>query len=261
MLEEIARVWREERGKVAQSASAIVERLRALGGGPVRRGSRARSVLDAAVQRVRRLLRPAARRIRQRSRSSHARASCCFCCASTLARAADEPRDMVLVTLRAMALGGMRDHIGGGFHRYSVDADWRVPHFEKMLYDQAQLVLAYVEAAQLTGDPFYADVAADTLAYVRRDLTRSRRRLLFRRGCRQRAARARARDPGRTRARAPSTSGGTTRVRTRARGRRRRVRMRYGVLPDGNAPFDPQHEFTHKNLLYTARPIEEIAQH
>ena len=57
---------------------------------------------------------------------------------------------MVLQTLRAMALGGMRDHIGGGFHRYSVDGDWRVPHFEKMLYDQAQLVLAYLEAAQAT---------------------------------------------------------------------------------------------------------------
>ena len=62
---------------------------------------------------------------------------------------------MVLRTLRAMALGGMRDHIGGGFHRYSVDAAWRVPHFEKMLYDQAQLVLAYLEAAQASGDPFY----------------------------------------------------------------------------------------------------------
>ena len=57
--------------------------------------------------------------------------------------------EMVLRTLRAMALGGMRDHIGGGFHRYSVDGDWRVPHFEKMLYDQAQLVLAFVEAAQV----------------------------------------------------------------------------------------------------------------
>src|SRR5688572_1752577 len=78
---------------------------------------------------------------------------------------------MVLVTLRAMALGGMRDHLGGGFHRYSVDADWRVPHFEKMLYDQAQLTLAYLEAAQLTGDSFFAEVAADTLAYVQRDLS------------------------------------------------------------------------------------------
>ena len=84
---------------------------------------------------------------------------------------APAPRDMVLVTLRAMALGGMRDHLGGGFHRYSVDAEWRVPHFEKMLYDQAQLVLAYAEAAQVTGDRFYADVALDTLDYVRRDLT------------------------------------------------------------------------------------------
>ena len=78
---------------------------------------------------------------------------------------------MATDTLRAMALGGMRDHIGGGFHRYSVDADWRVPHFEKMLYDQAQLVLAYLEAAQATGDDFYATVAEDTLDYVLRDMT------------------------------------------------------------------------------------------
>ena len=78
---------------------------------------------------------------------------------------------MVLATLRAMALGGMRDHLGGGFHRYSVDGDWRVPHFEKMLYDQAQLALAYVEGAQVTGDLVYLDIALDTLEYVRRDLT------------------------------------------------------------------------------------------
>ena len=77
---------------------------------------------------------------------------------------------MVLTTLRAMALGGMRDHIGGGFHRYSVDGDWRVPHFEKMLYDQAQLVLAYLEAAQVTEEPLFAAVATDTLDYVMPDL-------------------------------------------------------------------------------------------
>ena len=78
---------------------------------------------------------------------------------------------MAVETLRAMALGGMRDHLGGGFHRYSVDARWRVPHFEKMLYDQAQLVLAFLEAAQAAGDGFYASVAEDTLDYVRRELT------------------------------------------------------------------------------------------
>ena len=65
----------------------------------------------------------------------------------------------------------MRDQVGGGFHRYSVDAQWRVPHFEKMLYDQAQLVLAYLEAAQASGDRVLLEVAEDTLAYVRRDLT------------------------------------------------------------------------------------------
>ncbi len=78
---------------------------------------------------------------------------------------------MVTDTLRAMALGGMRDHVGGGFHRYSVDAAWRVPHFEKMLYDQAQLVLAYLEAAQATGDELLRAVAEDTLDYVLRELT------------------------------------------------------------------------------------------
>src|SRR5204863_9049554 len=84
---------------------------------------------------------------------------------------APAPLEMVLRTLRAMAVGGMRDHIGGGFHRYSVDAAWRVPHFEKMLYDQAQLVLAYVEAAQASGDPSFLDVAEDTLNYVVREMT------------------------------------------------------------------------------------------
>src|SRR6185503_865063 len=82
-----------------------------------------------------------------------------------------DARNIALTTLEAMASGGMRDHVGGGFHRYSVDAGWRVPHFEKMLYDQAQLVLAYLEGAQVSGDPFYAEVAEDTLLYVIRQMT------------------------------------------------------------------------------------------
>ena len=86
-------------------------------------------------------------------------------------RGAQAPLLMAVETLRAMALGGMRDHIGGGFHRYSVDAEWRVPHFEKMLYDQAQLTLAFLEAGQATGEPFFFDVAEDTLSYVLRDMT------------------------------------------------------------------------------------------
>ena len=77
---------------------------------------------------------------------------------------------MVLVTLRAMARGGMHDQLGGGFHRYSVDENWFVPHFEKMLYDQAQLAISYLEAYQITGDAQYADVARDIFDYVLRDL-------------------------------------------------------------------------------------------
>ena len=80
-------------------------------------------------------------------------------------------RDMALHTLDAMAAGGMYDHLGGGFHRYSVDRHWRVPHFEKMLYDQGQLMRAYVEAYQATGAERYAGVARDTADYLLRDLT------------------------------------------------------------------------------------------
>ena len=78
---------------------------------------------------------------------------------------------MAVATLEAMAHGGIRDHVGGGFHRYSVDAAWRVPHFEKMLYDQAQLVLAYLEAGQAARAPALLAVAAETIDYVLRDLT------------------------------------------------------------------------------------------
>lgn len=80
-------------------------------------------------------------------------------------------REAVAFTLRKMAAGGLRDHLGGGFHRYSVDALWHVPHFEKMLYDQAQLAVAYLEAWQITGDPFFAGIVRETLDYVLRDMT------------------------------------------------------------------------------------------
>jgi uncharacterized protein YyaL (SSP411 family) len=79
--------------------------------------------------------------------------------------------EMIRNTLHKMASGGIRDHIGGGFHRYAVDRAWRVPHFEKMLCDQAQLAVSYCEAWQVIGDPLFLDVARDTLEYVLRELT------------------------------------------------------------------------------------------
>ena len=88
------------------------------------------------------------------------------------ARTQDEQAlKMVETTLRQMRLGGMYDHVGFGFHRYSTDANWLVPHFEKMLYDQALLIMAYTEAYQATGNPFYQKTAREIITYVLRDMT------------------------------------------------------------------------------------------
>jgi hypothetical protein len=257
VLEEIARVWREERDKVEQSAAAITERLRSLRSQDSRGPVPPPAVLDRASEEF------AAAFDRRRGGFGNAPkfprpSELLFLLREHARTGAAEPRDMVLVTLRAMALGGMRDHIGGGFHRYSVDAEWRVPHFEKMLYDQAQLVLAYVEAAQLTGDAFFADVAIDTLEYVRADLTDEGGGFFS-------AEDADSVPPEQAGAPGPHKMEGAFYI-----WREDEIRevlgpdadvfiARYGVRPDGNPPFDPQSEFVHKNLLYTARPIEEIA--
>jgi uncharacterized protein YyaL (SSP411 family) len=257
VLGEIARVWRDERDKVLESAAHIVERLRSLraqGGAAQVPGVEA---LDNATREF--VSAFDARRGGFGSAPKFPRPSELLLLMREHARTgAPEPRDMALVTLRAMALGGMRDHIGGGFHRYSVDAEWRVPHFEKMLYDQAQLVLAYLEAAQVTGDRFYEEVALDTLDYVRRDLTDPD-------GGFYSAEDADSIPPEHAQEPHPHKMEGAfyiwrdQEIAAALGGDADIFRLRYGVLPDGNAPADPQGEFTHKNLLYTARPLEEIA--
>ncbi len=83
----------------------------------------------------------------------------------------EKAKEMVLRTLRKMAAGGIFDQIGGGFHRYSTDARWHVPHFEKMLYDQGQLVSTYLDAYQLTGDEYFSNNVRDVLNYVSNNLT------------------------------------------------------------------------------------------
>ncbi len=79
-------------------------------------------------------------------------------------------REAFLFSLRRMAAGGIYDHLGGGFHRYSVDAHWRVPHFEKMLYDNALLAALYVEAFRLGADSGHRQVASETLDYLLREM-------------------------------------------------------------------------------------------
>jgi uncharacterized protein len=178
-----------------------------------------------------------------------------------------EARKMALETLRAMSLGGMRDHVGGGFHRYSVDAEWRVPHFEKMLYDQAQLVLAYLEAGQASGDGDFETVAEDTLGYVLRDLTSPA-------GAFYSAEDADSEVPQPLVPSGAPILGGPAHVEKKegafyvwSAGEVSRllgndaavVARRFGIEPGGNALADPQGEFTGQNLFYVAQSIEDVA--
>jgi uncharacterized protein YyaL (SSP411 family) len=80
-------------------------------------------------------------------------------------------REKVLQQLRTMARGGIYDHVGGGFHRYAVDVEWQIPHFEKMLYDNAQLVRLYLDGWRLTKEDCFREVVEETLEYVRREMT------------------------------------------------------------------------------------------
>jgi uncharacterized protein YyaL (SSP411 family) len=261
VLEEIARVWREERDKVEQSAASIVSRLRSVGSSAAA-GAAAPSVPDASVLTGATMEFAAAfdgRRGGFGSAPKFPRPSeLLFLLREHSRTGKDEPRDMAVITLRAMALGGMRDHVGGGFHRYSVDADWRVPHFEKMLYDQAQLVLAFLEAAQATGDAFFAEVARDSLAYVRRDLTDPGGGFYSAEDA-DSLPPERAGDPHAHKMEGAFYIWHEREVRELLGADADVFCARYGILPDGNAPFDPQGEFTHKNLLHTARALDDVA--
>jgi uncharacterized protein YyaL (SSP411 family) len=159
ILERIAEAWRNERGRILQSSGDVVAQLaQYAGAGGPSLGIPDKTVLDSAFQQFRRMF-----------NSAHGG----FGSAPKFPRPVvfnfllryyattnrQEALEMTLETLRAMANGGMHDQLGGGFHRYSVDERWFVPHFEKMLYDQAQLAISYLEAFQITHDPFYAKIA------------------------------------------------------------------------------------------------------
>ncbi|CAD5196410.1 uncharacterized protein LOC103971557 [Musa acuminata AAA Group] len=83
---------------------------------------------------------------------------------------ANKNMQMICNTLQCMARGGIHDHVGGGFHRYSVDECWHVPHFEKMLYDQGQVANVYLDTFSITRDTFYASITRDVLDYLRREM-------------------------------------------------------------------------------------------
>jgi uncharacterized protein YyaL (SSP411 family) len=169
---------------------------------------------------------------------------------------------MNLFTLRKMAAGGIHDHLGGGFHRYSVDAFWHVPHFEKMLYDQAQLAVAYLEAFQITRDPLFEEVARDTLDYVRRDMTAKEGGFFS-------AEDADSEIPGGTGNPPLQKSEGAFYIWSKqevaeALGSSAEIfDFHYGVQPDGNVPpaADPHAEFTGKSILIELQTVAETAKH
>jgi uncharacterized protein YyaL (SSP411 family) len=258
ILQEIARVWMADRDKVLHSAEAMTAQLRQV----------ERTVATTSVPGSEALVRAVTqfweafdwRHSGFGEAPKFPRPSELLFLLREYARAGNvEARDMVLRTLRAMALGGMRDHIGGGFHRYSVDSAWRVPHFEKMLYDQAQLVLTCLEGAQASGDRFYLEVAEDTLQYVMRQMTDEGGGFYSAEDA-DSLPPEQAADPHARKSEGAFYLWRADEVDALLGEDAALVKSRFGIEPRGNAPQDPQQEFTGKNLLYIARSVDDLAE-
>src|SRR5213595_1808997 len=266
VLERIAAAWKQDHEKIAGQGASIVEALR-----------EAQTAQPAAAEKIDAKILSAA--YEQFSRSFDARDGgfgsapkfprpvtlnflSRFYARNPKSESGKHALEMDLFTLRKMAAGGMHDHLGGGFHRYSVDRYWHVPHFEKMLYDQAQLAAAYLDAFQITKDEQFESVARDILDYVARDMT-SKEGGFFSAEDADSPIVAGIGDPGHRK-----TAEGAFYIWTKkeiddALGDTAEVfEFHYGVQPHGNAPegSDPHDEFRGKNVLIERHTIAETAQ-
>jgi len=282
VLERIAVAWKENREKIVEQGGKIVTALRESQAGAPSECKIDAKILDAAYEQIAHSYDP------KEGGFGNAPKFPRPVTLNFLSRVyARDPKsevgkhalEMDLLTLRKMAAGGMHDHIGGGFHRYSVDRYWHVPHFEKMLYDQAQLAVAYLDAFQITQDRQYQSVVRDVLDYVARDMT-SREGGFFsaedadspvpvptgrddRRG-----ESAGPTEVGAHRAPLPKTAEGAFYVWTEKEidaalsDDAEIFDFHYGVQPHGNAPegSDPQDEFRGKNILIQRHTIAETSQ-
>jgi uncharacterized protein YyaL (SSP411 family) len=173
----------------------------------------------------------------------------------------DEPQaslDMALLTLDEMAAGGIHDQLGGGFHRYSTDFEWRVPHFEKMLYDQALIARAYLYAYRRTDNAHYADTARATLDFTLTEMRDAQ-------GGFHAALSADSPVPGAAQAHMEEGAWYTWSWRQLDKAiddddLRDWVVARYGLSEHGNAISDPLDEMNGKNVLYRARDTREMAE-
>ncbi len=168
---------------------------------------------------------------------------------------------LATATLRAMARGGIHDHVGGGYHRYAVDETWFVPHFEKMLYDQAQIALNCLEAKQATGDERFAWMARDIFDYVARDLTSPLGGFFT-------AEDADSEETGHGGQETGHKQEGAFYVWSAAELRdvlgddAGLIAAHFGVLDEGNVtgPLDPHGEFRGKNILVQRQSLGETAK-
>src|SRR4029453_8114083 len=301
VLERIATAWKEDHDKIVEQGSKIVEALRESQSAAPGEGKIDDSVLTAAYRQLDRSYdlkeggfgnapkfpRPATLNFLTR-----------FYARDSKSGDGKHALDMALFTLRKMAAGGMHDHVGGGFHRYSVDRYWHVPHFEKMLYDQAQLGVAYLDALQILRDPHlyplpgqgeadakapvrgeFESVARDILDYVPRDMTSKEGGFFPAEDADspvpvaaisdRRSESEQEENAGAHRAPLQKTAEGAFYIWTKkeiddALGDSTEIfDFHYGVQAHGNAPegSDPHDEFRGKNILIERHTIADTARH
>jgi uncharacterized protein YyaL (SSP411 family) len=251
ILQRIAEAWKNERGRIVESSGDVVAQLaRYVGTGPSS-GMPDQTALDSAFQHFRRMYDSAHGGFGNAPKFPRPVVFNFLLRYSARPQDADTKEDaleMTLQTLRAMANGGMHDQLGGGFHRYSVDERWFVPHFEKMLYDQAQLAVSYLEAFQITHDPFFARIARSTLDYVLRDMTDPSGGFYSAEDADSVIDPANPREKGE----------GAFYIWSAAELKQfPQVASLYGVEENGNVPDDPHGEFTGKNILYLRKALDD----
>jgi uncharacterized protein len=285
VLERIATAWKENHDKIVEQSGQIVDALRDSQSAGKIEGKIDAAILDTAYQQVDRSYDPkeggfgnAPKFPRPVTLNFLTR----FYRRDPKSESGKHALEMTLFTLRKMAAGGMHDHIGGGFHRYSVDRYWHVPHFEKMLYDQAQLAVAYLDAFQILDDPHLnplpgqreADakapvrveveaVARDILDYVARDMT-SKEGGFFSAEDADSPVVAAGADRGHAEPKEGAFYVWTKKEIDAAIDDAAEIfDFHYGVQPHGNAPegSDPQDEFRGKNILVERHTITETANH
>jgi uncharacterized protein YyaL (SSP411 family) len=252
ILVNLARAWKEDRARIEESGAQVVRQLSEHAKVSPGSGAAGREALESGFFAFRRMFDAAhggfggAPKFPRPSVHN-------FLLRYSAATGNAEALEMVLTTLREMAKGGMNDQLSGGFHRYSVDDRWFVPHFEKMLYDQAQLAVSYVEAFQISRDGQYAAAARDIFSYVARDLTHPDG------GFYSAEDADSADESGEKREGAFYVWSAEEIDALLAPGDARMFRYRFGVEERGNVEEDPHGEFRGRNILYQAHTLEETA--